>query len=386
MLTALVWLTSPTVVGWYALALAISGPVFTLTNLKLRQVQVTDAAGTYQPGHYIALRLITTVIASTMLLLGASLSGLPRLATITLAGVTLLKAAESLIDVLYGAMQRLEQLQHVAASQVTRAIVGFLAFTSILATTRRVDIAVAALVILTVMQALSVRWQTRRMGVAVRPVFDRTVLMRLARLAAPLGWAVCVGALTANVPRYFLGAYAGAADLGVFTALAYAVMAMGTIIGSIAEAASPRLSNLYHSGDGAGVRRFMKRLVLLGSGLGLAGVAGALIGGAAVIDLAFGPAYAAESNVFLVLMITAAVQYATVFLGTSINALRLFSIQLPINVAVLAGVATACTFLVPSQGLTGAAISMLIGQIIQASCYGVLTWRVILPRISADPA
>jgi O-antigen/teichoic acid export membrane protein len=383
MLAALVWLTTPTAVGWYALALAIAGPVFALTNLKLRQVQVTDAAGAYKSAHYIALRLGTTALAFTFITVGASLSNMPKIATTTLIGITALKATESLIDILYGAMQRLEQLQLVAISQMTRAIGGFAGFISVLAVTRRVDVAVATLVVLTAMQALSLAYQTRRLGVKVRPQFDRDVLIRLARLSAPLGWAVSIGALTVNIPRYFLGAYSGAADLGVFTAQAYTVMITGTIIGSIAEAASPRLSNLYNANDSVGFLRLMTRLVLAGCALGLAGIVGAFVGGAAALDLAFGPKYAAESTVFTFLMITAAVQYATVFLGTSINALRLFSIQLPINATVLASVAISCAFLVPKHGLMGAALSLLFGQVIQACCYGILTWRVVLPRVRA---
>ena len=47
MLAVLARLTSPVVVGRYALGLAIGTPIFLFTNLNLARVQATDARGQY---------------------------------------------------------------------------------------------------------------------------------------------------------------------------------------------------------------------------------------------------------------------------------------------------------------------------------------------------
>ena len=56
-------LTSPEMVGRFALGLAVTAPIIMLSNLQLRSVQATDARGEYQFGHYLGLRLVTTMLA-----------------------------------------------------------------------------------------------------------------------------------------------------------------------------------------------------------------------------------------------------------------------------------------------------------------------------------
>ena len=44
-------------VGKYSLALAITAPLFMLTNFQLRAVQATDAQSEYHFGKYLGLRI-----------------------------------------------------------------------------------------------------------------------------------------------------------------------------------------------------------------------------------------------------------------------------------------------------------------------------------------
>src|SRR5690349_21224091 len=57
MLVVLAKLGSPEIVGQFALALAVTAPVFMFTNLQTRGVQATDARKEYAFGDYLALRL-----------------------------------------------------------------------------------------------------------------------------------------------------------------------------------------------------------------------------------------------------------------------------------------------------------------------------------------
>ena len=67
MLTVLAKLGTPKMVGQFALGLAIATPVITFTNLALRQAQATDARAEYHFGDYLALRLIMTLLALTII-------------------------------------------------------------------------------------------------------------------------------------------------------------------------------------------------------------------------------------------------------------------------------------------------------------------------------
>jgi O-antigen/teichoic acid export membrane protein len=184
-----------------------------------------------------------------------------------------------------------------------------------------------------------------------------------------------------NVPRYVLQVSSGAAVLGIFAALAYVLLMSSTIIGAVAQAASPRLANLFVAGKQVQFRRTLARLVGLGLVLGVVGIAGAALFGAPVLRLLFGEEYAAHTDVLVVLMIAAAAQYSVVFIGTSVNAIRRFAVQMPISLGALLVVAVTAMLAVPPLGLMGGALAVLASQIFTMLCYVVLLVTVVLPAL-----
>lgn len=381
MLSILARFTSPTEVGRYAIALAISGPVFVFANLKLRQVLATDAAGQFAFGQYLGQRIITSVLASAAVAAVALVLGMDGRTLATVLAVTAFKAFESVIDMLYGAMQRQEQMQLIARSQVWRGIGGLLIFGALVIWTRRVELASIGLALYTVPQMVTNVRRVKGLGMSARPLFGRSAQMRLTWLALPLGVSVTAGALTVNVPRYFLQASGGPAVLGIFAALAYVLLMSGTIIGALGQAASPRLANLFAAGEQVRFKRTLARLVALGLALGVVGVAGAALFGAPALRLVFGDEYAVHADVLVVLMVAAAVQYSVVFLGTSVNAIRRFAVQMPIGIGALIVVAVTAMLAVPPLGLMGGALAVLASQIFTMLCYLWLLVAVVRPAL-----
>jgi len=60
---ALAKLSSPVIVGQYALGVAIAMPVMSLTSLQLRPVIASDVRETYKLGDYLGFRLFSTALA-----------------------------------------------------------------------------------------------------------------------------------------------------------------------------------------------------------------------------------------------------------------------------------------------------------------------------------
>src|SRR5436305_1160496 len=75
MLVALTKLGDAEMVGQFALALAITAPVFMFTNLQLRGIQATDARREYAFGDYLSLRLAMTALGLTVVTGFALLTG-----------------------------------------------------------------------------------------------------------------------------------------------------------------------------------------------------------------------------------------------------------------------------------------------------------------------
>lgn len=382
MLSALALLTSTTEVGRYALALAITAPVFLFASLKLRQVQVTDAQNEFTFGEYLTERLLTSIIAVVGVVGVAAFLGMEERTYLTVVAVTAFKALESVIDILYGAMQRREQLHLVARSQVCRGLGGFAIFAGCVAWSGRVEVASSALALFTLTQVASNLIRVRRLGVRVLPEFSWRTVRRLTWLALPLGVALSVSSLSINVPRYLVEAFEGTSELGIFAALAYFLTVTGMVMNSLGEAASPRLANLFFAGDYRRFRSMLKKLVLMGALIGVAGVVGVAVFGRQVLGLAFGPEYAAHNDVLLVMMSGSAVLYTSMFIGTAVNAMRRFSIQMPINIVIMATTAGVSWLAVPAWGIMGGAVAMAAGELVALIFYCGLIFEVILPATS----
>src|SRR5262249_4902303 len=115
-------LSTPEMVGQFALGLAITAPVFMLTNLQLRAVQATDARHEFPFGDYLVLRLITTVLA-WLAVAGVVLIGGSRGETaLVILAFALAKGIESLSDIIYGLLQQHERMDRIALSLMLKGL------------------------------------------------------------------------------------------------------------------------------------------------------------------------------------------------------------------------------------------------------------------------
>jgi O-antigen/teichoic acid export membrane protein len=119
-LVALTKLGSPEMTGQFTLGLAVTAPVFMLTNLQLRQIQATDAKLLYPFTAYLGLRLLCTQIALGAVMAIAVCSGYRWQTMTVVLLVGLAKGIESISDMCYGLFQQHERMDRIAISLMLR--------------------------------------------------------------------------------------------------------------------------------------------------------------------------------------------------------------------------------------------------------------------------
>src|SRR5437867_2722549 len=82
-----------------------------------------------------------------------------------------------------------------------------------------------------------------------RPRSSSGPIGRLAWLASPLAFVMMLGSLNTSPPRYFVERSLGEAQLGIFTAIAYLIVAGETVVGAMGQSAGPRLARYYAQGN-----------------------------------------------------------------------------------------------------------------------------------------
>jgi O-antigen/teichoic acid export membrane protein len=375
---------TPEMVGVFALGTAVTAPVFIFSTLKLRSIQATDARGEFTFPHYFTLRLLTTGAALLVVIAIVFVSGYGREQRLVIFAVALAKAVETVSDVLFGALQQRERMGWISLSMIAKGVLSLVVVGGVVALSGSIVAAAMALavswgVVFALVDLPAGRKVLAESGtsgrIAITP--DSAVLGRLLRLALPLGVVITLGSLAVNIPRYFVEHHLGARALGIYSAISYVMVAGGMVINALGQSAAPRLARNFAAGDGRAFRRLLVRLCLLGASIGSAGLLVVLVAGRPLLTLLYRPEYAEQTSLFVWLMAGQALNYTYVFLGTGVNAMRNYRIQLPIHALSTASLVATCAVLVPRHGLTGAAWAVMAGAVVEAIGYGWSAWRLM---------
>ena len=368
MLVVLAKLGSKEMVGLFTLGLAVTAPVMMLTNLQLRGIQATDARHVYLFGHYVGLRLLTTLLALAVIAGIVIISAPGWGPALVILAVGAAKAFESISDVIYGLLQQHERMDRIATSMMIKGplslaalAVGVYLTHSILWATLGLALTWAlilagydlrsAIVVLRASQPQAGADWPR----ALRPIWDLRPLAALAWLALPAGIVMALLSLSVNTPRLFVKHYLGTGDLAIFASMAYVLVAGATLTTALGQAAAPRLSQYFAAGNVPAFRALLTKLLGIGVVLGGAGVLVGLVAGRAILTLLYRPDYAGHVDAFVWLLVATGLEYIASFLGYALTAARYLRIQAPIFIAVIAFMLVAGPFIIPAHGIVGAA-------------------------------
>ncbi len=379
---------SPEHVGQFALGLATTAPIFMFATLRLRDVQATDSQQEYLFGDYFALRLITTVLALLAVVGIVLVSGFQREMALVILATGFSKSIEAVSDAFYGLFMQQERLDRIAKSMIIKGPLSLIGLGLGFYLTGSVFWGVIGLAL--ARAVIMVGYDIRNASMSLkpsaklishiiptdlpRPHWDAATLRRLVKLTLPLGFVTMLISFNSNIPRYFIESHLGAYQLGIFAAIASFQKVAPTIVQALGRSASPRLAKYYTANKARLFRKLTFRLIGIGVLLGGAGVLVSLVLGRQILTLIYGPEYAMP-GLFGLVMLGAGIDYVATMLLFVITSARYFRIQLPLQLLTTVTVGFACYWLVPSVGLAGAAMSLVIGNSIRVGGTLIAAWH-----------
>lgn len=383
LIVALAKMGTVEMVGSFTLALAIGLPVLMFGSLSLRSIQITDCNASYRFLDYLLLRFFAAV-ASLIIIASIAISAhysQSAVASITLIGAA--KAAEYISDIFYGLLQREERMSGIAISMMLRGTLSLSAlglgigltgslvwgavglFASSLLTLIGFDLP-RSLALLNIKLSAGLR----ECSAYVRALLDGRIHRRLGTLAfagLPLGAVLMLVSLNLNLPRYFIEHHLGIRELGIFSSLTNLLAVGNVITNAIGQGAAPRLAKYFEAAKLRDFRALLTTIVIASLGIGAAGFLGALLFGRRVLAIVYRPEYSTRQDVLVWLMAASGFFYLGSTLGCAVTAVKCFAPQLPLFAIAAASTALASMILVPSQGLRGAALAILISAVIQCA-------------------
>ena len=375
MLSVLAKLGNAAVVGRFALGMAITAPVFMFTNLQLRGVQATDSRSDFEFADYFTLRCLATSLGFSAVVAVALLSRYDRNTLYVVVLLAAAKSVESLSDVVAGLMQKVERLDRLATSLMIKGVASITAFAAVFWSLRSLAAAVSAIGLtwLLVFLLYDFRLARKAIGRGAKMLkLSRTILGRLVVLSLPLGIVMALMSLNTNIPRYVLEHYLGESKLGIFASLAYLGTAASLVINALGQSAAARLSRMFANRQFEAFTSLLRKFALLGALIGVIGVPVGAVFGRVALSMLYRPEYGNYLNVFLIVIATTSVLAVASFLGYGVTAARSFKMPMLVNGAATLTTVTLSLLLVPTFGLMGAAIALLLASLVQVAGFVAL--------------
>ncbi len=370
MLSVLAKLGSPSIVGEYALGLAITAPVFMMTNLQLRGVQATDAHHEFGFADYFTLRLISTLLGTLVILLLTLFAAYDTSTKMVIVLVAGAKAIETISDVIAGHLQKSERLDQVARALMIRGTISVAVFAAVFWVTRNLITTVAALALawMAVIALYDFRVVAPLLGQHRRFFhFSLQSQKTLLSISWPLGVVMTLVSLNTNIPRYILEHKLGTAELGLFASLAYLLTAISLIVIALGQSVCTRMARLFSECDIVRFKALLGKLILFAVALGTVALVIALFAGRPLLTLVYRPEYAEHVDLLLLMIVDATLLAIGAFVGFGMTAARCFRPQIPIMAATVVTTVAFTLILVPRLGLMGAGYGLMIASFVRAT-------------------
>ena len=363
--------------GQFAYWMAVTGPVFVLANMRLRNLVATADDSLFDFSDYLNARLLTTAVAMGVVVLIGLWMSTDRHALAIVALVTFSRACDAISEICHGLFQRELDMRTAGLGLMingilSAALVGAGLWMGPSLPGAAGMYAAASLVVLIGWDLPHMRKTSRIRGRSVNRTGGLAAAVNVIWRALPLGFSAAIGSLQINLPRYTIAMYLGPAALAVFSALAYIPTLGNLIANAIAQAALPVLARDLRVSRVAYVTR-LRTLVGSGVALGTVSVLTAALMGRALVTLIYSAEIASHLDVLICLMIAAALSYSFLFLGSALTARLRFATQCCISSAGLLTVAASVIPLVSHFGLRGAACALCAGAVVEGSAYVAVT-------------
>ena len=376
-------LVRPELVGQYALGLALVYPVMMLANMQLRSVMNSGGRDRAQFGHYLSLRLLTTLAAFAAIFCITRLLRYDWELTEVVLMVGVAYGIETISDVYYARLQLHDRMAEISKSLMARAVLSVLALAAVTYVTRSVvwgiaGVAAARAIVLfgydtrerTHILRSRTKWYLLNRELA--PRFNAREQRQLFWRSLPLGIVVLLTTLNSSIPSFFIKHGIGERDLGIFSALGLTISVGNMAVVSLGQSAFTRLSRAYAAGNVAAFGSLLVVLLTCGAGLGVCGMLISKSAGREILALLFRPEYAERAELLPWIMAAGAVLFMAQFLGFGMTAAGFYHSQVYLNILANVSLVAACYWLVAGKGLLGAILAMLIAAIVQLVASAVI--------------
>lgn len=348
--------------GLYSFALALTTPIVLTLGWHLRVMLSVDADHHHAWSAYRRLRTWSHLFGFliTVAICWCWSTAWSHVLLILLVYVT--KCVESMSELGYGVLQRVGHTRAIASGNALRAILVTVGLCLPLLLGCELELAVgiqaaASMLAYVAVELPRIRGSLGRWSVGSPDVFA------LLRQVWPLGLAVGVGALGSGMPRLFLTDHGFVAEAGVLLVVINLMSPASLLVTSMQQSFGSRMADAVKCQDRQLWRRYLIQSIVVGY---LACLAVGLVAwsGLWLLTPILGWQIDISLVAFAAVVVAGGIQTHQTLLGTGLDSMRQFSTKLVIQFAYVAAIGVSGIMLIPSEGLLGACLTILVGAVL----------------------
>lgn len=236
-IVALARFSNQDVVGQYALALAITGPIFVFAQMGLRNVYLSIQLELHW--HAYQLLQLAGIIFASALSIAISAVFSPDIMAIT-ALTALLKSVDAFVDLASGPLQRAQKTQQIFWATLTASVISVASAMFSLAAGWGLPLTLGLVSLTSGLISLGLivfpaQRATRNIKTSVNAQSVPQQIKSLLLAGLPNGFALAVLSFLAYLPQYFVSAIWGSAELARFVAIMYVIVFADLFMSAVAQ-------------------------------------------------------------------------------------------------------------------------------------------------------
>ncbi len=380
-----VWLTSVLIVrlsgfedaGILSVAMTVTASPAIAGLFNIRSYQVSDLTGEYADRAYIRSRILTNIFSLVICIVLAGVYGYfkePYILAVILAYMVL-KMSEAGADVYYGIYQKKARLDYAGISLSIRGIGSLALFVIVIKLTQNLLFAVLALSLFSVAVVLIYDMpKARRMEDGRRgpDAEGLAVVWKLIVRCIPLAIVSFLNNLSLTVPRTYLEKFHGTEVMGYYASVSSPTIVIQLAAMTLFAPLVPIMTEHFLKKDIVNFRKVFLKFALLMGGLTAVAVVGSIFLADPVLKLVFGPDIGPYTNLFIPILISAALIAVNASLFSVCTLMRIIKPQYLVGII---GIATAifCAFtVVKTMDMKGVLIALFVTLLSQIAIQMIL--------------
>jgi O-antigen/teichoic acid export membrane protein len=314
-------------VGIYAYILALVSPFYLMFSMQLRGILATDSKEQFELGHYLLLRISTSLIILLIIVSMSILRIFSGEISILLIIITCSKGIESVSDLLFGLFQQKERMDYVGKSILMKGVSSFLALATVLVLTKSLVLSLLTILLIWLCLLIFYDFKNTAKLVHIKFQINWKIIGKITLTAFPLGVVMGLISLNESIPKYVIEHNVGQLLLGYFATIAYFKIAGGTVVNALGQSSISRLARYYADFEYIKFLKSILTMILSVVILSIIGLVIVFMFGDLILELVYTIDYRPFHTLFLYLMIAAVIEYLGSILGYSMTAAKHYRIQ-----------------------------------------------------------